>query len=234
MKDAMISIIVPAYNEQECIIKNIQTVADTMQSYGEYEIILVDDGSTDDTYLLALNKLKISQLYVYRKIKSCGKGAALRTGLKFAAGDYIVFLDADLQIMPDELKTFFKIMELYNADVVIGNKRHDYSNVDYPFFRRIISMGYKFIIKLLFQISLKDTQCGIKLFKRAAVDKIKDKLSINGLAFDVELIVALTKAGIRIADAPVNVSRPLGLGSVSCKNIFQALRDLLWIKFGKR
>lgn len=220
-----ISVIVPVHNEEQYIDKNIDTVVDTLHNLGyEYEIIIIDDCSQDDTYL-SLSRHK--DINLFRKVVCQGKGAALKTGWKMATGDYIVFLDADLQISPKEIKTFFKIMEFYDADAVIGNKRHAFSNAEYPFFRKIVSSGYYLIVKVLFDLPLRDTQAGFKLFKKKALDLIMDKVLVKQFAYDLEILVALRDNNIRVVDAPVYVSHPLGIGSVSLKTMFETFKDTL-------
>ena len=220
-----ISVVIPVHNEEHCIEKNIAIVADTLNGLGyEHEIIIIDDCSQDDTFLQLSKQKNIS---VFRKVVCQGKGAALKTGWKMATGDYVVFLDADLQISPKEIKTFFKIMEFYDADVVIGNKRHAYSNVEYPFMRKIVSAGYYLIVKILFDLPLRDTQAGFKLFRKEVLDLIMDKILVKRFSFDLEILVALRDNNIRVADAPVYVSRPSGIGSVSIGTMIETFKDTL-------
>jgi len=158
-----------------------------------------------------------------------GKGNAVREGLLASTSEHILIMDADMQIPPQEIKTFFKIMELYDADAVIGNKRHPYSNIEYTFFRKIISWGYRFLIAILFSPSLRDTQCGFKLFKRDVLMLIIEKIKSNRYAFDLELIIALKENGFRVVDAPVYVKRQVNKGSVRFLSIWQTLWDTLLI-----
>jgi len=220
-----ISVIIPVHNEECCIRKNIDIVTDTLKSLGyEYEIIIIDDCSADDTFLsLSLDK----SINIYRKVVCQGKGAALKTGWKMATGDYVVFADADLQISPKEIKTFFKIMDLYDADAVIGNKRHTYSNVEYPFIRKIVSAGYYLMVKILFDLPLRDTQAGFKLFRKEALDLVMNKVLVKQFAFDLELLTALRDNNIRVADAPVYVARGMGIGSVSVGTMIETFKDTL-------
>src|SRR3990167_604416 len=220
-----ISVIIPVHNEECCIRKNIDIVTDILKSLGyEYEIIIIDDCSNDDTFLsLSLDK----SINIYRKVVCQGKGAALKTGWKMATGDYVVFADADLQISPKEIKIFFKIMDLYDADAVIGNKKHAYSNMEYPLVRKIISAGYYLMIKILFDLPLRDTQAGFKLFRKETLDLVMDKVLVKQFAFDLELLIALRDNNIRVADAPVYVAHSLGMGSVSLKTMAETFKDTL-------
>jgi glycosyltransferase involved in cell wall biosynthesis len=223
-----LSVIIPCYNKEYSIedgVARLQTVLKTIVK--DFEIIIIDDCSDDDSYLLAEQNLKADNIKLYRKTSRQGKGAAIRTGYRLATGDFVAFLDADLQIDPSELVTFIRVMNLWAADVVIGNKRHDFSNVSYSFQRRVVSCVYNGMVRFLFGIPLRDTQCGIKLFKKSVLDKIMSRVLVKQYAFDLEILVALRSNNVRVADAPVYVKRQVGKGSVSMESIRQTFKDTL-------
>jgi len=228
-----VSVIVPTHNEEAVILKTIAEVERVVSSYYDYEIIIVDDCSQDDTVhqifkyewkLMSLGKVKLVQ-----KVYPSGKGAAIKTGFKMsnAFSDYIIVMDADLQISPKEIPTFFKLMELYDADVVIGNKRHDYSIVRYSLGRRLVSFGYHLLVKLLFGFSLRDTQCGLKIFKRGKLSLVMRNVCVKRFAFDLEVLVALRDNNVRVVDAPVAVREAVGGGSVSLRTIQETFWDTI-------
>ena len=163
-----------------------------------------------------------------------GKGNAIKEGIKYARGEYILFMDADIQIPPQEIKSFFKQMELYDADAVIGNKHHPYSNIQYTLWRKIISLGYRVFIKLLFNLHIKDTQCGFKLFKKEPLLLIVDKLITNRYSTDLEVIIALMESGFRVIDAPIYVKKQMNRGSVSLESIRVMVIDTLRIWWRKQ
>ena len=179
------------------------------------------------------NRLGYStQVIISRDNPHIGKGSAILKGLKLVEEDYVVIMDADLQIDPSDIDTFFNIMELYNADVVVGNKYHIYSNIEYPFIRKIISNGYRFLVKTFFDLPLRDTQCGFKLFRRSVINKIMPMLKETRYCLDLEMLVVLRKKGIRVADAPVYVKKQDNVGSVSMGNIMVTFIDTVrvWVK----
>jgi hypothetical protein len=141
-------------------------------------------------------------------------------------------MDGDGQIDPSEIKTFLNLMNLYNADVVIGNKRHIYSNTEYGLIRRIVSRGYNLMTKFLFGTSFDDTQCGIKLFQKRALDSVINKVNVKQYAFDMELIIALKEMRFRVIDAPVNIKKQANAGSVKVKTIIRTFIDtvIIWLK----
>ena len=230
----MISVIIPAHNEEIYIYNNVKKIVQILGGMNyEFEIILIDDCSDDDTYLIS-SKLLNDRVKLYRKATCQGKGSAIKTGWKMAKGEYVFIIDADLQVNPKEIKNFFKIMDFYEADVVIGNKRHQYSNVEYTMSRSIVSRVYNRIIKILFGFPLADTQCGCKLFKKAVLDDVMDRISVKKYAFDLELLIAIRDNHYQIVDAPVFVERQYNIGSVNIKNILITLKDTLIVFFRRQ
>lgn len=228
----MISVIIPCRNEEQHIADNIKEIESTFLKLDQaYEIIVVDDCSNDDTFLQLNN---IQDINVYRKTIQQGKGSAVKTGWKIAEGDLVLVIDSDLQIKPTEIEVFLNQMEHYNADVVVGNKRHLFSNVKYPLIRRIVSLGYNSLVRFLFGLQLRDSQCGFKLFKKAVLDKIMPKILVKQFAFDLEILVALKENNIRVADAPVYVDKALGIGSVNISSIFNTAKDTLAVFYRKQ
>ncbi|HRZ15758.1 MAG TPA: glycosyltransferase family 2 protein [Candidatus Omnitrophota bacterium] len=221
----MISAIVPAHNEEKTILSTVSR----LQEYCT-QVIVVDDGSEDDTYFM----LDGSSATVIRKNIAQGKGAAIRTGYRFVDkfADYVLLIDAD-QFNPKEIETFLNVMKLYNADAVIGSKKHEYSVVDYSPLRRVMSECYRFFIWCLFGLPLRDTQCGFKLFKREALDKVLSKVLTKQFAFDLELLVCMREQKFRVVDSPVFVYKA-EKSSVRMGHIFQTLVDTLSVFYRKQ
>src|SRR5579872_5071892 len=139
----------PAYNEARHIESNLRETVETLAGAGyDFEIIVVDDGSTDRTYLEAAKLLPThaARVRVVHYEENRGKGNALMCGSWFARGDIVVFLDADMDLHPVQLPVLLETMQISGADIVIGSKRHKLSRVDYPFERRIYSMIYYSLI----------------------------------------------------------------------------------------
>jgi dolichol-phosphate mannosyltransferase len=185
-----ISVIMPAFNEEQVIHRSIQETANTLTSY-DYEIIVVDDGSSDGTYSEAQHvTLGNSRVHAVRCEHNGGKGHALRYGFDYCSGDLVAFLDADLDLHPRQLQSLYRVMRGTDADVVIGSKRHPESRLDYPWHRKIISTVYFGLVKTLFGLSIHDTQTGIKLFRHAVLAKAFPRIQTMGYAYDLELLVA--------------------------------------------
>ena len=229
------SILIPAYNEETNIAATIAETVKVLEAFNpSYEIIIIDDGSRDKTRQKVADiissgnrKIKI-QSYFPNK----GKGYALKYGTDFANGNFILFLDADLDLHPSQLIGMYKIMQENNADVVIGSKMHKDSMTNYPFFRKILSSSYYLIIKVLFRLKVKDTQTGIKLFKQDVLKKCIQQVLVRRYAFDLELLVIINRKGYRIFEAPVYVKENREFRRIGIKDAFKVFFDTLGV-FGR-
>jgi glycosyltransferase involved in cell wall biosynthesis len=130
--------------------------------------------------------------------------AHLRYGV--SKGEYVAFLDADMDLHPEQLEEFFAIMKARDADVVIGSKFHPQSKVEYPRLRRIYSFFYFMLVRSLFGLPVRDTQTGIKLFKREVLERVLPRVLVKRFAFDLELLANVHHFGYRIVEAPVVVN----------------------------
>lgn len=205
---AKVSVIIPAHNEGSRLAHSIEETLQTFNEFCcEYEIIVVDDGSTDNTLEIAKSFAgQYSQVIVVENRTNFGKGHALKKGFRFCSGDWVVFLDADLSLHPVQLSTFFDIMRLDDADVVIGSKFHPNSELHYPVLRWIISLGYYYFVKFLFGLPVHDTQTGLKLFKYRVLKDVFPLISVKQFAFDIEVLVNVYRRGYKIVEAPVKLS----------------------------
>jgi len=183
----------------------------------------MDDGSRDMTYDKA-SRMSKEHIKVFKLEKNQGKGEALKEAFKKSSGDLVMFLDGDLDIHPKQFEVLFATMDKENADVVIGSKRHPQSILHYPARRRVMSAAYFFIVKMLFGLPLRDTQTGIKLFKREVLDRVFHKVLIKRYAFDLELLVLAHHNGFKIAEAPVVVEYTGRFGHIT----FMAIFNMMW------
>lgn len=229
----LISVIVPAYKQEKTIKKDLLSIDKTLssglpQEY-DYEIICVVDGFLDKTYENASN-IKSKKIKVIGYKDNEGKGHAVRLGMKNAKGDIISFLDAGMDISPKGMMMLLAHMDWYNADVIVGSKRHPVSKVNYPLVRRILSTGYHFLIKFLFKLPLTDTQSGIKIFKREVVLAILPKLQVNRYAMDIEMLVLAQQMGYtRIYEAPIEVTFEKSTSAVKWSTVFKMFWDTMII-----
>jgi glycosyltransferase involved in cell wall biosynthesis len=206
MDKEKISILIPAFNEEDKIILTIKETLNVFEKIGyDYEIVIIDDGSTDNTYNIVKENLNIfnGSVKIERYKPNAGKGCAIKYGFDFLSGDYVLFLDADMDLHPSQITNFLKLMKENKADLAMGSKRHKDSIVNYPNSRKFISNGYYFLIKILFGLPVKDTQTGFKLFRYKALKDSIPKIIIKRYAFDLELLVVLHKLGYKIIECPI-------------------------------
>jgi glycosyltransferase involved in cell wall biosynthesis len=237
LADGKISVIMPAFNESEHIFKNLKEVVETFAAFDcDFEVILVDDGSPDNTHLQAARLLldHPEAVRVVRYEENQGKGNALMAGMAYAKGDYIVFLDADMDLHPSQLPVFFERMRQTGADAVIGSKRHPQSNVNYPLVRQVYSAGYYALVWLLFQLPLRDTQTGLKLFRAEVLRDVFPRVLAKRFAFDIELLSVAHALGYKIVDAPVRLQYQRNMGRIKPRAVWVMLLDTLAIFYRLR
>src|SRR3989344_17206 len=175
---------------------------------------------------LIIKNAKIPKVKVLAYNKNQGKSYAIRLGMREAKGDYVMFLDAGCRFDPNGISMLLEHMEWYNADIIVGSKRHPASQVNYPLMRKVLSYGYYYIVKFLFGINVKDTQAGIKIYKKKVLQRVLPRLLEKKFAGDLEILVVAQLFGFkRIYEAPIKLDYHLsGLTSaatwMSVLNIF--------------
>lgn len=198
-----LSVIIPAYNEEQVIIATTTEVASYSHSlFGvEAEILVVDDGSTDTTVqkVLSLPGVRLIQHQTNQ-----GKGAAVRTGALAASGDYVLFMDADNSTKINELPAFLTAAES-GADVVIASRALASSAiiVSQNWVKQLLGKLGNTIIQVAAVPGIHDTQCGFKLFRRSSTRVLFEQQSINRWAFDIELLAMARWRGLKIVELPV-------------------------------
>lgn len=221
-----LSVVMPLYNEGAHIISNVEQTQNALRMLGPFEIILVNDGSSDNSgeeiaRLASQFPGEIATLQLPRS----GKGEALRRGTQAARGEFVVFLDADLDLPPEQILFFVAIQRVKKADAVIGSKMHPDSTVDYPFIRRVYSLGYFWLVKLLFGLPVRDTQTGLKLVRRDLLLRALEKTESSGFTLDLELLVRLVQLGAVMVEAPVVVQHSMKFGGIGLPVVWQIFRD---------
>jgi len=206
----LLSIIIPAHKQEKTILKDITNIYEVMShTRWDFEIIVVVDGLIDKT-LEEAKKLKKPNVTVVGYETNKGKGYAVRYGMARAEGDFISFIDAGMDIDPNGISMLLEHMVWYDADIIVGSKRHPVSQVQYPFIRKIYSFGYRMLCKILFGLDLKDTQTGLKVFKRKVLEKVLPRLLVKEFAFDIEVLAVAYHLGFRkIYEAPVKINLDL-------------------------
>ncbi|HYZ93728.1 MAG TPA: glycosyltransferase [Actinomycetota bacterium] len=241
----LLSVVTPVYNGAGFIAENVEIIRSEFAKSGvSYELIVVSDGSVDDTAERAL-AAGHPEVRVLQYDRNVGKGYAVKLGLLAARGQFIGFIDSDLDLHPAELPAFLEAMERDALDAAIGSKRHPRSQVDYPTRRRVYSWLYQQLIRVLFDLDVRDTQVGMKLFRRALVNAVVPHLLVKRYAFDLELLAVANDSGFRrIEELPVRLDYgfsesgldPLGVGQalLDTAAIFYRLRILQYYRRRRR
>ncbi|MCD6575923.1 MAG: glycosyltransferase [Nanoarchaeota archaeon] len=212
----MISVIVPAYNEEKQIGKTIEKLLKEKVE----EIIVVVDGN-DKTGEIAKKYKKVKVLTFKHRL---GKGGAIKEGFKASKGDVIVFVDADYWHQKASIRSLAKWIPKY--DIAIGSRRKRKTIK-----RKILSWGFNLLTKILLGLNLRDTQCGFKAFKREALKDLLSKMKTRGYAFDVELLY-LAKNKYKIKEVPVEWE-DINTKINPVKDSLKMFLELLRIKAGK-
>lgn len=201
-----LSVVVPAYREGGHIQENLRKLLRELDSIGRtYEVIVVSDGNTDETAREA-ERVVSPHIKVIEYNRNMGKGYALRCGVAHSSGELVTFIDADMELDPRYIRGFIAVMESFDCDAVVGSKRHPMSNVHYPPARRFQSLVYQVLIRTLFHVKVRDTQTGLKLFRRPVLEEVVPLLAIKRFAFDLELLVVARKLGYKkVMEAPVDL-----------------------------
>jgi len=204
LKTVQLSVIVPAYREGPRIYKNLtRLVGELDKLETAYEIVVVSDGNTDATVREAM-RVDSPAIKVFHYPMNVGKGFALSFGVDQSIGELVTFIDADMELDPANIRGFMDLMETTGCDAVIGSKRHPLSRVAYPRFRRLQSWVYQVLIRVLFNLNVRDTQTGLKLFRRDVLQESMPLLAIKKFAFDLELLVVARYLGYqKVCEAPI-------------------------------
>jgi glycosyltransferase involved in cell wall biosynthesis len=219
----------PAYNEANCITKSIAFATEQFENlYKDFEIIVVDDGSTDQTRQMA-EDVYDGRVKVVGYETNKGKGFALKRGFNFVTGEFSFLVDSDLEIRAADLNSYVK--ELEDSDFVIGSKRHPLSTVRTPVVRRFLSLGFNALERLLTGVRASDTQSGLKGARSSSLFALLPLLSVKRYAFDAELLTVATIANLKITELPVQIQLR---ASFSVREVFRMLVDLLGIAYRLR
>ena len=227
-----LSIVIPAYNEQDRIINSIGAIASHVSDLGfAWELLIADDGSKDQTAQLC-DDLGLVNLTVLRTAKNGGKGSAVQRGMLAARGKYILFADADNSTPIEEVSKLLIKLDKEGYDVAVGSRAAEGAEEGKKsILRKILSGGLRLLVKYLMHIGVKDTQCGFKMYTFEAARRLHGKQTIMGFSFDLEILFLAYKFGYKIAEVPVSWIDAPGSKVDTKKEVQRFLRDMskIWI-----
>ena len=232
-----LSVVIPAFNEEQGIKETLSKVESYLikQNYS-YEVIVIDDGSVDNTAELVKNYTAHNNhtVHLLQNKENRGKGYSIKKGMLTARGEHILFSDADLSTPIEEIE---KLLPWFDKgyDVVIGSRALPQSNIiiHQPFYRETMGRIFNAFVQLLTIKGIKDTQCGFKCFRRKVAHKIFNKQTVKGFSFDVEVLYIAYKLGYSIKEVPINwYNSPITTVN-ALTDSFKMLVDLLRIRLKK-
>jgi dolichyl-phosphate beta-glucosyltransferase len=232
------SIVIPAYNEERRIVATLEHVMRYVaERNARAEIIVVDDGSTDRTAEVVMSYRRRTYRVKLLRLEHQGKGSAVRRGVKAAHGQIVFLCDADIHEGFAECERLEAAL-LAGADIAIGSRWVEPcpSTDTQPFYRRASGRVFNLCTQRLLGLKFRDTQCGLKAFTRDAAKDLCEYQSINGWAYDPELLFVAVRLGYKVAEVGIKLHhdytsskfRPVQDGFITFKDLFQILwRDLL-------
>ena len=233
-----LSIIIPLYNEEKRLQKSLKCLKKFLskKKKNKVETIFVSDGSTDDTNkLINLFISKNKKFYKFKFIfyqKNIGKGYAIKQGIMKASYDWQLICDADMSVNPNQFNIWYNKNRIIDKNkAYFGSRRHKKSNVKSSIIRRFLGYFFIIFIRILFFIKLKDSQCGFKVFHKSYALKVFRKISSFRFAFDIELIIILTKLKINIIELPLKWVHQDGSKLSLLYDIPKMIYDIFVIRF---
>ena len=231
----LLSLIIPAYNEAERLPVTLPAVIAFLdaQPYG-VELILVDNNSRDDTRRIALEFAATRPYIRVLSEPTQGKGAAVRTGMLAATGDYLFMADADFSMPVEEIAKFLP-PNLSAYDVAIGSREAPGAvRYNEPAYRHLMGRVFNFYVKVLAIPGFEDTQCGFKCFRREVARDILPYQTIDGWAFDVELLFIALRRGYHVIEVPVDWYYGENSRVSPVRDTINMIREVLRIRFNGR
>ena len=203
----MISVVIPVFNEEIRLYKSLDNIRSYFKySKFDYEIIVVDDGSVDNTVRLVKSSIEEldKNIYLIENRRNRGKGFSVKNGFLHARGRYLLFTDADLSTPIDQLEKLLIPLKA-GYDIAIGSRALKESDIQVhqPLYRQLMGKIFNLLVRVLILGGFKDTQCGFKVFTREAALEIIKRQKTERFSFDVEMLYIASKHGYQIKEVPV-------------------------------
>jgi hypothetical protein len=225
----LVTVVVPVFNGGDEIVANIAVIRRSIEEGlpgEEVELVVVSDGSIDGTAERLLEVSSGERLRVIHYDRNLGKGYAVKLGALAARGDWVALVDADLDLDPGAIPGYVEVARREGLDFAIGSKRHPASVVHYPRSRRIASWCYQQLNRVLFRLDVRDTQVGLKVFRREVAEEVVPLLLVKQFAFDLELLAVARALGFRrMRELPVRLDYRFTGSGVGSSAVARALWD---------
>lgn len=227
----MISIVIPIYNEEDRLKEGIDKIFSYIESSKrKFEVIVVNDGSTDSTAHMLKELREKFDFEIFLHPKNLGKGAAIKTGILNAKGDFILFTDIDLSVPINFIDKYMKVIE--DADIVIGTREKEGSKMvaRQVWVREVLGKFFILLSNFILWVGVSDFTCGFKLFRKKAAQTIFPKQIIKRWAFDAETLFLAKKFHFKILEVPVAWRDKKGSKVRFPKDLIETLISLFLIR----
>ncbi|MGH8957424.1 MAG: glycosyltransferase family 2 protein [Acidimicrobiia bacterium] len=224
-----LSVVLPAYNLGPVIADNLRRVAQALGSIGTVEIVVVDDGSVDRTYQEATSSAAdLAMTRVIRHEVNRGKGEALFTGARATSAELVLFLDADLDLPPEQVPPL--LAQMSGVDLLVGAKRRSMAGGHYPLARRVLSRVFALLTVGLFRLPVSESQTGLKILRREVIEKVLPQMRIRGYAYDLEMLLRSYRYGLKLKEVAVELGESASTAPLRMGMLWQMGRDTfrLW------
>ncbi len=221
-----LSIFLPAYNESENISKSVNALIKAIPNGISFELIVVDDGSTDSTPQIVRNLIKNNErIRLIRHRKNMGYGSAIATGLRASKKDWIFFADSDGQFDYKQIKKFINSVNGFQMVIGYREKRAD------PYVRKLNSNIYNLCVKIIYRFWVKDVNCAFKLMKREVYENIKP-IGSKGALVSAEIIIKAKRKKYNILELPVrHLPRKKGVQTgANIKVILRSFKEIIKLR----
>jgi glycosyltransferase involved in cell wall biosynthesis len=227
----LLSLVIPAYNEESRLPATLRRISDVLEGYGEpYEVLVVVNGSTDRTEDVV--KAAASHDSSIRLIVTplAGKGRAVKIGIAEARGDRIVFADADLSTPIEEVIGLTEQLNERQQVVIASREGAGARRVGEPYVRHLMGRVFNLLVQLLAVRGIQDTQCGFKAFTRECAQDVFSRQQITGFGFDVEVLYLARKLGYGIREVPVTWTYAASSRVDPLRDTIRMFRDVLLVR----
>lgn len=226
-----VSIVIPVYNQEKNVTKALEGISRVFdQAFVDYELVVVNDGSTDSTLQLLQKESESNQkLRIVSYTPNKGKGFAVKSGVLESHGNIIIFIDGDLDISPEMILDYAKELDSY--DLVIASKFHPLSKVQAPLSRRFLSRAFNLFVRMAVGIKARDTQSGLKAGNGEVLRTIFKVMLVKRFAFDVELLTVASILNLRTKELPIKIDLNRGF---KLREILKMFVDVLAISYRYR
>lgn len=226
-----LSVVMPAYNEAENVGLAVQRTLGALRATSDtYEVIVVDDGSTDGTAAVVEGISSLdSHVRLIKNSRNMGKGVAVKRSAEFTRGESVVVIDADMEVVPEQLQRYVHILN--DHDICIASKRHPDSVYKAPLMRKFLSVTFNMVARLLTGVKFADSQTGLKAMRGDHFKRIMGVITVKRYAYDVEVLAVAQLMKSRVAELPVRIEQN---SAFRAKAAMYMLVDLLGIVYRLR